>query len=327
MLAGAGEGVGPARVVTAVGVFDMEYRLTGLIAATYTPLREDGSLHLDLVPAMVDFLERAGVTGIYICGSTGEGMSLSGDERRAVAEAYVQVAKGRLQTIVQVGHNSPAEAAQLAGHARWIGADAISATAPSYFKVGSIEVLADCMAQVASGAPDLPFYYYHIPVLTGVALDMVSFLPVAAARIPNLVGMKYTAPTLFEFQACLELEEGRFDCVWGCDEMLLSALAAGARGAIGSTYNVAAPLYRQLMEAFERGDLAEARRLQSLSIQMIRAINRYPFHPAMKQILAMLGLDCGPCRLPLPRVDNAQVEQLRRDLNTLGFFDWSRPAG
>ncbi|HNY80064.1 MAG: dihydrodipicolinate synthase family protein [Sedimentisphaerales bacterium] len=328
MLKKAGEVASePADVVMAVGVWSMAYRLTGLIAATYTPLCEDGSLHLDLVPAMVDFLERSGVTGIYICGSTGEGMSLSGDERRAVAEAYVQVAKGRLKTIVQVGHNSLAEAAQLAGHARWIGADAISATAPSYFKVGSIEVLADCMAQVASGAPDLPFYYYNIPSLTGVALDMVSFLPVAAARIPNLVGMKYTAPTVFEFQACLELEGGRFDCVWGCDEMLLSALAAGARGAIGSTYNTAAPLYRRLMEAFERGDLAEARRLQSLSIQMVRAINRCPFHPAMKQILAMSGLDCGPCRLPLPRVDTAQVEQLRRDLNTLGFFDWSRPAG
>jgi N-acetylneuraminate lyase len=77
----------------------------------------------------------------------------------------------------------------------------------------------------------------------------------------------------------------------------------------------------------EMGDLVEARRLQSLSIQMVRAINRWPFHPAMKQILAMLGLDCGPCRLPLPRVESAQVEQLRRDLDALGFFDWSRPAG
>ena len=91
MLKKAGEVASePADVVMAVGVWSMAYRLTGLIAATYTPLCEDGSLHLDLVPAMVDFLERSGVTGIYICGSTGEGMSLSGDERRAVAEAYVQ---------------------------------------------------------------------------------------------------------------------------------------------------------------------------------------------------------------------------------------------
>jgi len=182
------------------------------------------------------------------------------------------------------------------------------------------------VAQVASGAPKLPFYYYHIPVLTGVALDMVEFLPLAAKRTPNLVGMKYTAPTVFEFQACLELDGGRFDCVWGCDEMLLSALACGARGAIGSTYNVAAPLYRRLMEAFARADLDEARRCQLLSIQMIRAINRCPFHPAMKRILGMLGFDCGPCRLPLPRVTVEQVERLQRELEALGFFEWSRPA-
>jgi len=303
----------------------MEYRLTGLIAATYTPLHEDGSLKLDLVPGMVDYLERAGAAGIYICGSTGEGMSLSGEERRAVAEAYVSVAKGRLKTIVQVGHNSLAEAKQLATHAQAIGADAISATAPSYFKVGSIDNLADCVAQIASGAPALPFYYYHIPALTGVALDMVAFLPLAAERTPNLVGIKYTAPTVFEFQAALDLDGGRFDCVWGCDEMLLSALTAGARGAIGSTYNIAAPLYRRLIEAFERGELAEARRLQLLSIQMIREIQRYPFHSAMKQILDMLGFDCGPCRLPQPRIEAAGVESLRGELESLGFFDWSKP--
>jgi len=305
----------------------MEYRLTGLIAATYTPMRADGSLNLDLVPGLVDHLVRAGVAGIYVCGSTGEGMSLSGAERRAVAEAYVRAAQGRLKTIVQVGHNALVEARELAAHAQEIGADVVSAAAPSYFKVGSIDNLADCVAQIASGAPALPFYYYHIPALTGVALDMVEFLPLAAARTPNLVGMKYTAPTVFEFQACMELDGGRFDCVWGCDEMLLSALAVGARGAIGSTYNIAAPLYRRLMEAFGRGDLAEARRLQSLSIRMIRAINRYPFHPAMKQILKLLGIDCGPCRLPLPAIGASQVESLQRELEMLGFFEWCRPAG
>lgn len=302
----------------------MEYRLTGLIAATYTPMHEDGSLHLEQVPPMVDYLAHAGIDGLYICGSTGEGMSLSGDERRAVAEAYVRAAKGRLKTIIQVGHNSLAESRQLATHARRIGADVISAAAPSYFKVGSIEVLADCMAEVASGAPDLPFYYYHIPSLTGVALDMVEFLPMAARQMCNLAGMKYTAPTIHEYQACLELDGGRFDILWGSDEMLLSALAVGARGAVGSTYNIAAPLYRRIMEAFDRRELEEARRLQSIAVHMIRTIYRYPFHSAMKQILKMLGIDCGPCRLPQPRIRDAQVEPLRKDLDGVGFFDWCR---
>jgi N-acetylneuraminate lyase len=305
----------------------MMYRLEGLIAATYTPMRADGSLWLEQVPAMVDHLERAGVTGLYICGSTGEGMSLSGDERRAVAEAYVREVRGRFKTIVQVGHNSLSEARQLAAHARTIGADVVSAAAPSYFKIASTRVLAECMAEVAGGAPELPFYYYHIPALTGVTLDMVEFLPMAAERIPNLAGVKYTAATVHEYQACLELDNGRFDCLWGCDEMLIGALAAGARGAVGSTYNIAAPVYRRALEAFERGDMTDARRHQSLAVRMIRTIYRYPFHPAMKQILGMLGIDSGPCRLPLPSVRPGEVEQLRADLDALGFFDWCRPDG
>jgi N-acetylneuraminate lyase len=303
----------------------MEYRLTGLIAATCTPLHEDGSLNLECVPAMVDFLERAGVAGLYICGSTGEGVSLTSDERRAVAEAYVEAARGRLKTIVQVAHNSLAEARHLAAHAQQIGADVVSATAPSYFKVSSIEGLADCVAQIASGAPEKPFYYYHIPALTGVALDMVDLLPVAAERTPNLVGMKYTAPTVHEFQACLELAGGRFDMLWGCDEMLLSALAVGARGAVGSTYNIAAPLYCRLIEAFDGGDIEEARRCQFLSVHMIRIMKRYPFHAALRAILKMLGLDCGPCRLPLPGIEAGQVTHLESELKALGFFDWSQP--
>jgi len=303
----------------------MAYRLTGLIAATFTPMRADGSLWLEQVPAIVEALEGAGVTGLYVCGSTGEGMSLSGQERRAVAEAYVQAAKGRFKTIIQVGHNALAEARELAAHAQEIGADAISAAAPSYFKIDSVEALADCVAEVGAGAPELPFYYYHIPVLTGVAVDMVELLPLAAGRTPNLAGMKYTAPTVHEFQACLELDGGRFDVVWGCDEMLLSALAVGARGAIGSTYNFAAPLYGRVMAAFGQGDLAAARRWQLLSVQMVNVMKRYPFLTAMKRVMAMVGVDCGPCRLPQGRLDGAQEKQLKGDLDALGFFDWAQP--
>jgi N-acetylneuraminate lyase len=299
----------------------MEYRLTGLIAATYTPLRDDGSLNLDQVPKIVEYLEQRGIGGLYVCGSTGEGMSLTGAERRAVAEAYVAAAGGRLKTIIQVGHNSLAEARELAPHAGQIGADVISATAPSYFKVGTVDTLVDCMFEISSGAPQTPFYYYHIPSLTGAALDMVEFLTAASGRLPNLAGLKYTAPMVHEYQACLELDGGKFDVLWGCDEMFLSALVVGARGGIGSTYNIAAPLYGKLISAFRQGDLLEAGRLQSRSVQLIRTIYQYPFHPAMKEILKMLGLDCGPCRLPHPALTATQIQRLREDLAAINFFD------
>jgi N-acetylneuraminate lyase len=302
----------------------MRNPLKGLIAATYTPLDEHGHLHTTPVGPMVGQLIAEGVAGLYVCGSTGEGMSLTGVERRAVAEAFAKEAAGRIPVVVQVGHNSIREAAELAAHAASIGADVISATAPSYFKIGSVELLVSCMAEIASAAPELPFYYYHIPALTGASLDMLEFLRQAGERIPNLAGLKYTAPTVHEYQACRELEGGRFDILWGCDEMLLSALAVGARGAVGSTYNIAAPLYRRIIDRVAAGDFTEAGRLQSLSVTMIRTIGRWPFHPAMKEVLRLIGLDCGSCRLPQPRLTPEQTRKLRTSLEKIGFFEWAR---
>lgn len=301
-----------------------QLRLDGLVAATYTPLNKNGGLKLDVIPAMVDHLLSQGVSGLYVCGSTGEGMSLSGEERRLVTEAYVNAADKRVPVIAQVGHNSLQEAQQLAEHAQAIGADVISATCPSYFKVSDVESLIDCMEKLASGAPDLPFYYYHIPALTGSAIDVVEFLKRAGDRIPNLAGLKYTDTKLFEFQECLEVEDGRFDVVWGCDEMLLGAIATGGRGAIGSTYNIASPLYRRIIQAFSDNDLVEARRLQSLSIRMIRTLNGFPFHAAMKALLTMQGFDMGGCRLPQGCLAEGDVETLRSELDAIGFFEWSR---
>ena len=300
----------------------MRYELSGLVAATLTPLHPDGAVNLEPIPRIVDLLERTGVSGIYICGSTGEGISLTGEERRAVAAAYVAAAKGRMKTVVQVGHNSLREAQELAAHAAKIGADAISATAPSYFKISTVSMLVDCMAEIAAGAPQTPFYYYHIPALTGAALDMVEFLPAADAKIGNLVGMKYTTPQAFEYQACLNLQDGRFDVLWGCDEMFLSALATGARGAIGSTYNIAAPLYLEILAAFQAGDMQEAQRLQLLSVKMIRVMLSHPFLAIMKWLLGLYGVECGGCRLPQANLTAEQTAKVRAQLDEMGFFDW-----
>ncbi len=299
-------------------------KLNGLVAATYTPLNDDRSVNPTLVRPLVEHVLQGGCSGLYVCGSTGEGMSLSGSERRVVVEAYVDAVDGRAPLIVQVGHNSVSEARQLANAAEQARADAISATCPSYFNVSDVETLVACMAEVAAGAPDLPFYYYHIPALTGSTIDMTEFLRRGADCIPNLAGLKYTDTKLHEFQECLELDDGRFDVVWGCDEMLLGALATGARGAIGSTYNIAAPLYQRIINAFADGNLNDARRLQSLSVNMIRTLNHFPFHPAMKAVLAMQGFNVGGCRLPQVSLSDDDFTTLRAELDAIGFLEWSQ---
>lgn len=304
----------------------MSFPLSGLIAAVCTPMHGDGSLNLDVIPRAVSQLVSDGVTGIYICGSTGEGISLTCSERKSVAEAFITAARARLKTIVQVGHNSVSEARDLARHAQAVGADAISSVPPSYFKMGSVDVLVRCMADIAAGAPDRPFYYYHIPTLSGHSYDMPSFLEISANRIPNLAGIKFTSQAAFEYQACRNVMDGRFDIVWGVDEMLLSALVVGARAAIGSTYNVAGRLYRALIDAFERGDLHSARVLQLQSVNLVRLMNRYPFHAALKYLWTLKGIDYGSCRAPLESLSPAAQAKLCSEIHALGVADWLRCA-
>lgn len=296
-------------------------KLGGLIAATYTPMQPDGELNLSQVEPFVEHLRRQTVSGLYVCGSTGEGISLTGDERRHVAEAFVNAAAD-LPVLVQVGHNSLREAQDLARHAQSIGANAVSANAPSYFKITDVDTLVASMQEIACGAPDLPFYYYHIPHLTGAAVDMLAFLERASDRIPNLAGIKYTAPTLHEFLACQQWNDHQHTLFWGSDEMLLSALVMGATGAVGSTYNVIGRVFAQVIEAFEAGNLDSAREFQTKANLFIRTVYKYPFHSAMKVILGTMGVDCGPCRLPQNNLSNAQQIDLRRDLESISFFDW-----
>jgi N-acetylneuraminate lyase len=303
----------------------MHTRLRGLVAATYTPFRPDRSLDLAAVPRLVERLLADGVDCFYVCGSTGEGVSLSTAERKQVTEAFVAATNSRVPVVVQVGHNSLAEARDLAAHAQAAGADATSAMPPSYFKPGSIPMLVECCSEIAAAAPSVPFYYYHIPVLTGVALPMTEFLKHAAERIPNLAGLKYTANTLHEYQECVALDSGRFDVLYGFDELLLPALAVGAAGAVGSTFNIAATLYRRVLEAFGRGDIEAARDAQLKAVQMITTIAKHPFHPAMKVILGWLDTPCGRCRPPLPELSPGDEASLRAGLDEIGFFQWARP--
>ncbi len=301
-------------------------KITGLIAATFSSFRPDGSLDFDAIPRVVDKLADDGLTGIFICGTNGEGPNLTVEERMQVAEAYLGAAKGRLKVLVHVGHAAIAEARRLAQHAGAHGADAISSVAAFYFKPQSVENLVESMAEIASAAPGTPFYYYSIPALTGVGMDMVDFLRLAEDRIPNLAGIKYTAATIHEYQACLNYGDGRYDVLFGYDELLLPALAVGAQGAVGSTYNFAAPLYLRVMESFKSGDLEGARRTQLLLVNMIRELVRFSPIPGQKAIMEMLGFDLGPTRLPLKPLTPQEKALFRERLEAIGFFEQLRQA-
>ncbi|MEZ4633009.1 MAG: dihydrodipicolinate synthase family protein [Deinococcales bacterium] len=300
------------------------FKLTGLLPAVFSPMHSDGSLWLEQIPPLTEALIREGSHGFYICGSTGEGPCLSREERMDIAQAYISAAQGRIPMIVQVGHQSIAEAQKLAEHARDKKADAISAIPPNYFKPSSLDNLIDSLAEIAKVAPELPFYYYHIPAVTGVAVEVLELLEKAAERIPNFVGAKFSHSAIYEVQACLNAQSSRFNMLFGSDEMLLSALVVGVHGAVGSTYNFAGPLYQKIIKAVVQNDFGTAKHFQAKAVEMVRVLVKHGGNPAIKAMMSLIGLDCGGTRLPQAALNPSQIAALKHDMNAIGFFEWGR---
>ena len=297
----------------------MNFGLQGLVAAPFTPMLADGIVNLDLIALQARALANAGVTGAFICGTTGEGASLTTGERKQIAERWLKSAPNTLRVIVHVGHNSLAESRSLAAPTEEISAPAIATIAPNFFRPGDVEQLVSYCAQVAAAAPALPFYFYHMPGMSGVNFPMIDFLKSAADRIPNLAGIKFTHENLMDYAQCLRFERGRFNILFGRDEILLAALALGATGAVGSTYNYLAPVYLKLLAAFKQADLEAARQHQMTAIEIIAIMSRYGGLPAGKAMMKLIGLDCGPVRSPLRNLSAEETKNLYRDLAAAGF--------
>jgi N-acetylneuraminate lyase len=295
--------------------------LQGLIAAPFTPMKEDGSLNLALIPKYYEMLVANGVTGAFICGSTGEGVSLTVAEKKAIAEVWASCTRSNpdFNVMTLLGGTSLSDCIDLAKHAREVGLYAVSFTAPFYFKPASVSQLAQCCKAIADEVPDMPFYYYHIPVLTGVGFPMLDLLQAVNNTIPNFAGIKYTHEDFMDFLSCLHFQGGKYDMLWGRDENMLSALVLGSKGAVGSTYNYAAPLYYDLIDAFNRGDLKKAQGLQQQSIDMIRLLGKYGGIATGKAYMKLLGLDCGKFRLPVQNMADEQFALFRQDVDSLGF--------
>lgn len=298
-------------------------KIKGLVAAPFTPFHEDGSLHLDRVADQAALLRREGVAGAFICGTTGEGASLTLEERMEMAGAWARACAEDLTLIVHVGHNSLETSRELAAHAQSVGAKGIAALAPSFFKPQTIDDLVAICIQIADAAPALPFYYYHIPGMTGVDLPMPAFMQAAAQRIPNFAGIKYSNSNLMAFNQCARFDEGRYTMFFGSDEMLLGAMAMGAEAAVGSTYNYAAPNYVQMIEAFEQGDLDRARVYAGRAVELVDTLMQFDVLPAGKAIMAMRGVDCGPVRLPLRPLSADQKHSLSQKLQALDIFEFT----
>lgn len=295
--------------------------LEGLIAAPFTPFDSTGKLDVSLIAPYYEFLKRNKITGAFINGSTGEGVSITLAEKKAVAQAWADCSNNDpdFKVMVFLGGTCLTDCIDLAKHAYEIGLYAVSLTAPFYFKPASVEMLAQACIMVGESVPNMPFYYYHIPVLTGVNLPMFDLVRALDGKLPNFAGVKYTHEDFMDFQSCMSYENGKFDMLWGRDENMLSALVLGAKGAVGSTFNYAAPLYYDLIDAFNTNDLVKARQLQQKSINMIRLLGKYGGISVGKAYMKVTGLNLGEFRLPVKNMSAEQFELFKKDVASLDF--------
>lgn len=295
-------------------------KINGLIAAPFTPLDEKGNVNVAMVPHLADNLKENSIQGAFIIGSTGEGVSLTREEKKEVMTAWSKEQNIDFKVIALISSTSLREGQDLAVYAAELGLYGIAILPPFYFKINSVVQLAAYSRELAATVPSMPVYYYHIPALSGVDVSMYAFLN-EAESIPNLAGIKYTAPDLHDFRKCLTLDGGRYDILWGMDETIISAMAMGAESGVGSTYNYAAPLYRDMMTAFYEGDMASARALQSKSIEIVDVLVRHGGIPAGKYFMKHIGLDCGEFRLPVGGIDDP--DRFTKDLERIGFDQFS----
>lgn len=297
-------------------------KIEGLINAPFTPFNAKGEVDFSPITDYASLLERNGLRGVFINGSSGEGYLLTEQERMDLAEYWMKAVPSGFKVIVHVGSTCIQSAKRLAKHARLIGAYGIGSMAPPFPKISRIEELVEYCEAIASETPDLPFYFYHIPAFNGVYLSMLSFLKAVDGRIPNFAGIKYTYESLYEYNQCRLYQNGRFDMLHGQDETLLPCLAmGGAQGGIGGTTNYNGRNLVGIIEAWNAGNLDKARELQNFSQEVINVICRYRGNiVGGKRIMKLIGLDLGKNRIPFQNMTDTEEIAMRKELETIDFF-------
>lgn len=298
-------------------------KIIGLIDAPFTPFDENGEINLAPIPRYADMLQRNGLKGVFINGSSGEGYMLTEEERMKLAEAWVAAAPKDFKVIVHVGSTCIKSSRRLAAHAQEIGAWGTGAMATPFPRIGRIEELVAYCEEIAGGAPNLPFYFYHIPAFNNAYLSMLDLLKAVDGRIPNFAGIKYTFESLYEYNRCLRYKDGKYDMLHGQDETILPCLAmGGAKGGIGGTTNYNGKVLTRIIDAWNAGDLDKARELQNFAQDVIDVICHFRGNiVGGKRIMKLIGLDLGKNRVPFQNMTDEEEAQMKKELEAISFFE------
>lgn len=268
-------------------------------------------------------LAKNGLKGVFINGSSGEGYMLTVEERMQLAERWVAVAPKDFKVIVHVGSCCLRDSVRLAKHAQQLGVWGIGSMAPPFPHIGRIEELVEYCETIAAAAPNLPFYYYHIPAFNGAYLPMLDLLKAVDGRIPNFAGIKYTYESLYEYNQCRLYKNNKYDMLHGQDETILPSLAqGGAKGGIGGTTNYNGRCLVSIIDYWNKGELEKAREAQNYAQAVINVICHFRGNiVGGKRIMKLMGFDLGPNRVPFRNMTDEEEQQMKKELEEIDFFN------
>ena len=275
-------------------------KYAGIIPAFYACYDKDGRINTDAVKEYTRLLISKGVKGLYVGGSSGECIYQSTAERKAVLEAVVEAAEGKITIIAHVAANNTKDSCELAAHAESVGVDAIAAIPPIYFRLPDYAVI-DYWNAISASAPNTDFIIYNIPQLAGTALT--SEVLRQMLKNPRLIGVKNSSMPTMDIQTFLAVGGEYFVVFNGPDEQLAAGLAMGAIGGIGGTYGAMPELYIKIKELMDKGDVKGASALEFKANEIIAGMvschgNLYA---VIKEIIRRRdGIDLGSVRSPLP---------------------------
>lgn len=283
-------------------------KFKGVYAALMTPFQTNGAVDYEALKVLADHCIDAGLTGLYVGGSTGEGFLLTEEERMDVFRTVGKHLGGKCNLFAHVGAISTDSAIRMAKVAQDSGFDAVSAVAPFYYSF-PLEAIKTYYSDIMS-ATDLPMIMYNFPNAGGFngMLDVVN----AFIHNEKLLGIKHTSQNLFELEQFKHLERD-LTVFNGFDEMLVAGLSMGADGGIGSTYNFMPKIILEIYNSFNNGDISAAQKAQEKANRIIADMIPYGVFPMEKEILNQLGVPVGECRkpfLPLSKEGKAKAKEI-----------------
>lgn len=290
-------------------------RLRGVIAAMLTPMRDRGTrVDPNATGRLADWLVERGVHGLYIAGTTGEGLYLTPEEHRELVQATVKAAKG-IPVVAHVGALTTAQAVALARQAVQTGATAVAAIPPPYYSLTSEELLAHFTAIAAAAAP-LPLYLYNIPSHARNELPPALVADLGRA-VPTVRGIKDSSGAPGRIPDLVRTLGRDFDVVCGNDDKILQAFQVGAAGIVASGASIFPELYLGLHAAWQAGRLADAEAAQAKIVAMQQALGNGKRLGWYKYVLAQRGVPVGGVRAPLSDPTPVEQEAIQKNLKEL----------